>query len=141
MNYFNNNKNNFYYDEILKKKNEKDLKINANNLKRINKKNYVDWEKSDDNDSDDIENQKRNQVLKIKGQGRKAIDEDSDRTVTENSDYVSEGEIKKSKIGSKVIYSTKQDQEDGYNYNSNYEQDEFEDEEDPEDDFNLPWDH
>lgn len=37
------------------------------------------------------------------------------------------------------IYSTKQDQDESYA--SNYEGDEFEDDDDPEDDFSLPWEH
>ena len=73
------------------------------------------------------------------------MEEDSDRTVTENSEQMSEGEIKKSRRKKhfkedrmNAIYSTRQDQDESYA--SNYEGDEFE-EEDPDDDFNLPWDH
>jgi len=65
----------------------------------------------------------------------KALDEDYSDTVTEKSE---DDEVRH--VLGNPIYSTKMDKEMDQQSGSNYESDEFEDE-DPDDDFNLPSGH
>lgn len=79
MNYFKKSKNNkFKNDDDWGPSVQKKLDTNASRLHRLTTpalgRQYVDWNQDDESDSDDIENQKRNQIQSIKGMGRKAIE-------------------------------------------------------------------
>lgn len=132
----------------LKKKISKDDKQIKQQKKRL-QRNYVDFgdkseQDSDNTDSDDIENQKKHfkmgyrPLASKQHNGYKGMQSD---TVTEESD---DGSNKFGGRDMKAIYSTKLDKhlsEGELDDSENYEQDGFEDVEDPDDDFNLPRNH